>query len=170
MTGYINEDDKAFGLAGMAIAIAALDGTDRVAYITLDTDGPMVSFANEFYYSGSPSVSPKAAWSNLLHNYYLTSSLTIANLLARSMVRMGKSPESEVLGELHDAIISEGVETCSLEEDEAEGIYRKSERSMRNIFANPRVHPAVKELVHIISARRRLSGTEILEELARLGL
>ena len=28
---YLNEDDKAYGLAGMAISLAALDAIDRVA-------------------------------------------------------------------------------------------------------------------------------------------
>ncbi len=43
---------------------------DRVAGVSLDSDGPMVTFSNEFYFSGSPSVSPKSTWNALLHNYY----------------------------------------------------------------------------------------------------
>ena len=31
---YQNEDDKAYGLAGMAIALAALDALDRVAGVS----------------------------------------------------------------------------------------------------------------------------------------
>ena len=51
---YQNEDDKAYGLAGMAIALAALDALDRVAGVSLDSDGPMVTFSNEFYFSALP--------------------------------------------------------------------------------------------------------------------
>ncbi len=39
---YQNEDDKAYGLAGMAIALAALDALDRVAGVSLDAHGPKV--------------------------------------------------------------------------------------------------------------------------------
>ena len=45
---YQNEDDKAYGLAGMAIALAALDALDRVAGVSLDSDGPMGSISNEY--------------------------------------------------------------------------------------------------------------------------
>ena len=31
---YLNEDDKAYGLAGMAISLAALDAIDRVAGVS----------------------------------------------------------------------------------------------------------------------------------------
>ncbi len=32
---YSNEDDRAYGLAGMAISLAALDAFDRVAAVSL---------------------------------------------------------------------------------------------------------------------------------------
>ncbi len=83
---YQNEDDKAYGLAGMAIALAALDALDRVAGVSLDSDGPMVTFSNEFYFSGSPSVSPKSTWNALLHNYYITSAMVVSSVMSRSLV------------------------------------------------------------------------------------
>lgn len=33
---YSNEDDRAYGLAGMAISLAALDAIDRIAEVNLD--------------------------------------------------------------------------------------------------------------------------------------
>ena len=47
---YLNEDDKAYGLAGMAISLAALDAIDRVAGVSLDSDGPMVTFSHQYYF------------------------------------------------------------------------------------------------------------------------
>ena len=41
---YLNEDDRAYGLAGMAISLAAFDAIDRVASVSLDSEGPMVNF------------------------------------------------------------------------------------------------------------------------------
>lgn len=95
---YRNEDDRAYGLAGMAISLAALDAIDRVAAVSLDSDGPMVSFSHEYYFSGSPSVSPKATWSNLLHNFYITSAMVVSNVMARSMVRLGREVPDSILG------------------------------------------------------------------------
>jgi hypothetical protein len=56
---YKDEEDRAYGLAGMAISLAALDAIDNVTSVSIDTEGPMVTFSEEFYFSGSPTVSPK---------------------------------------------------------------------------------------------------------------
>ena len=96
---YLNEDDKAYGLAGMAISLAALDAMDFVADISLDADGPMVNFSQQYYHPASPATSVKSNWDNLLHNFYITSAMVISNVMARSLVRMhspvpkkGKTP------------------------------------------------------------------------------
>ena len=167
---YQNEDDRAYGLAGMAIAIAALDAIDRVAEISLDADGPMVSFSHEYYFSGSPSISPKVSWNNLLHNFYITSSMAISNLMARSLVRLHQDLPKKLLEEVHSEMRTEGKDTCSLEEDEVDRIYNRSVTGMRRIFANPRLHPAIDEFAGTLSRRRHLSGTEIYDELRILRL
>lgn len=167
---YLNEDDRAYGLAGMAISLAAYNAMDRVAEVTLDTDGPMVTFSNEYYFSGSPSVSPKATWHNLIQNFRLTSAMAIANLLSRSIVRMKAGMPDEALLELHKAILAEGVETCSLEEDEVDEMYGSTLAYSRRIFGNPRLHPAIEEFARILARRRTLSGREITDELHLLQL
>ena len=47
---YSNEDDRAYGLAGMAISLAALDAIDRISSVSLDAEGPMVTFSHSYYY------------------------------------------------------------------------------------------------------------------------
>ena len=84
---YLNEDDRAYGLAGMAISLAALDAIDRVISVSLDAKGPMVKFTGGYFFSSSPSVSPKAVWNNMVHNFYITSAMVVSNVMARSMVR-----------------------------------------------------------------------------------
>ena len=61
---YLNEDDRAYGLAGMMISLASLRAIDRVAEVSLDSEGPMVEFSHEYYFPGSPSISPKSTWDN----------------------------------------------------------------------------------------------------------
>lgn len=167
---YSNEDDRAYGLAGMAVSLAALDALDRVSGVSIDSDGPMVSFSHEYYFCGSPSISPKATWNNLIHNFYITSSMILSNVMARSMVRLGEDVPSSILDEIRREMEEEGADTCALERDEVDTLYRKSAMGMRRIFANPRVHPAIDELARTISRRRSLSGMEILDELRSLHL
>ncbi|MDE7413271.1 MAG: hypothetical protein K2N05_05720 [Muribaculaceae bacterium] len=165
---YLNEDDKAYGLAGMAISLAALDAMDFVADISLDSDGPMVNFSQQYYNPASPAVSVKTNWNNLLHNFYITSAMVLSNVMARSIVRMHQPVPSELLDSIYAEITEEGKETCSLEEDEIENIYNRTSSYMRRIFNNPRVMPAIDEFARTISRRRTLSGNEILDELRML--
>ncbi len=167
---YTNEDDKAYGLAGMAISLAALDAIDRVASVTLDTDGPMVTFSHQYYFSGSPSISPKTTWDNLLHNFYITSAMVLSNVMARSLVRLKEDVPAALLQEIHDEMVEEGRDTCSLEEDEIDSLYNKTRTYMGRIFRNPRLHPAINDFAHLLARRRSLSGNEILDELRALSL
>lgn len=167
---YLNEDDKAYGLAGMAISLAALDAMDRVAEVSLDNSGPMVTFSNQYYFSGSPSISPKATWDNLLHNYYVTSAMVISNVMARSLVRLRRDVPSDVMKKIHEEIAEEGRDVCSLEDDEIETIYDKTRSYMGRIFRNPRLHPAIEDFARTLSRRRSLSSNEIIDELRALSL
>ncbi|MBD5186778.1 MAG: hypothetical protein HDS93_03590 [Bacteroidales bacterium] len=167
---YLNEDDRAYGLAGMSVSLAALNAIQRVASVSLDSDGPMVIFGNEYYFSGSPSVSPKATWDKLVENFQITSAMALANVMSRSIVRMHRQVPLEILKEIHDAMIEEGRETCSLEEDETDALFNKMMTYNNRIFNNPRVHPAIDEFVRILSRRRSLTGGEIIDELRNLQL
>ncbi|MDE6006101.1 MAG: hypothetical protein K2G67_00905 [Muribaculaceae bacterium] len=167
---YLNEDDRAYGLAGMAISLAALDAIDRVAAISLDAEGPMVSFANEFYFSGSPSISPKSTWNNLVHNFYITSAMAVSNLMARSLVRLGEEVPEALLDKVHAEMRAEGEESCSLEEDEVDRLFIRTTTGMRRIFGNRRLYPAIETFARTLSRRRNLSGTEIYDELRELRL
>lgn len=167
---YLNDDDKAYGLAGMAISLAALEAIDRVAKVSLDEDGPMVTFSHAYYFSGSSSISPKASWDNLIHNYYLTTAMVLSNVMSRSIVRLHREVPQDILKTLRRNITVEGEETCSLEDDEIDRLYNKTYSYMRRIFNNPRLHPAIDSFVRTISRRRELSGTEIIDELTRLNI
>lgn len=167
---YKNEDDKAFGLAGMAISLAALDAIDRVAGVSLDSEGPMVTFSHQYYFTGSPSISPKSTWDNLIHNFYITSAMVLSNVMARSLVRLKDDVPADVLDTIHNEIIMEGRETCSLEDDEIETIYDKTRVYMGRIFRNPRLHPAINDFAHLLARRRSLSGNEIIDELRALSI
>ncbi|MDE6246989.1 MAG: hypothetical protein K2M41_03995 [Muribaculaceae bacterium] len=167
---YSNEDDRAYGLAGMTISLASLDAIDKVVEISLDAQGPMVTFSQEYYYSLSPAVSPKMVWENLIRNFHITSSMVIANLLARSLVRLGEEIPKDILDEVYVEIEAEGADTCGLEKDEIEAFYNKILMQNRRIFGNPRLRPAIAELAGIISRKRNMSGLELRDQLTLLQL
>lgn len=167
---YLNEDDRAYGLAGMMVALANLDAIDRVAKATIDTDGPMVEFSHAYYFSGSPSISPKSTWDNLVANFHITTSMVVGNILARSMVRLKAEAPEDILEEVYGVVEEEGKEACALEEDEIRNLYDHALTRAMRIFRNPRVHPAIDEFARIISLKRSLSGREIFDELHLLQL
>lgn len=168
MFPYSNEDDRAYGLAGMAISLASLDALDRINEIFLDAEGPMVRFSHEYYFMLSPSVSPKAVWNNLLSNLQLTTSLVLGNVMARTLVRLGEEADPEIFDQVRLMVREEGREVCSLEEEEADTIFDKMMRHSLRLFHNPRLHPAVKELAGVISRKRRLSVIDLAEQLELL--
>lgn len=167
---YCNEDDRAYGLAGMAISLAALDAIDRVAEISLDRRDTMVEFSHEYYFTGSPSISPKSTWDNLVQNFHITASMVVSNIMSRAMVRMHRDIPVEILGEVRKEILREGQDSCGLEEDEIDALFNRTLSYSRRIFANPRLHPAINEFARIISRRRTLTGNEIRDELRLLQL
>lgn len=167
---YTNEDDRAYGLAGMAISLAALDAIDRVVEFSIDADGPMVTFSNEYYFTSAPAVSPKSVWENLMRNFHITASMVISNVMARSLVRLHEDVPADVLSEVYDRISEEGRDTCGLEDDEVKSFYDRTYYQQRRIFSNPRLMPAIDELARVISRRRRLSGMELRDELELLQL
>lgn len=167
---YLNEDDRAYGLAGMVISLASLHAIDRVAEVSLDADGPMVEFSNEYYFAGSPSVSPRLTWDNLVQNFHITTAMVLSNVMARSMVRLKEAAPESLMKEIYKEVEREGRDTCELEKDEIEHLYNNALTRTRRLFMNPRLHPAIDEFARIISRRRNLSGREIRDELHLLQL
>ncbi|MBD5356347.1 MAG: hypothetical protein HDR88_04990 [Bacteroides sp.] len=167
---YLNEDDRAYGLAGMVISLASLDAISRISEVSLDADGPMVEFSHEYYFPGSPTISPKATWDNLVQNFHITTSMVLSNIMARSVVRMKEEAPSDILKEIYSIVEQEGKDTCALEDDEIENLYNNALARTRRLFHNPRLHPAIDEFARVISRRRSLSGMEIRDELHLLQL
>lgn len=165
---YQNEDDRAYGLAGMAISIASLDALDRITEIHLDAEGPMINFTSDYYFSSSPSISPKVVWNNLLRNFHLTTAIVLGNVMARTLVRLGQEVDEEVVERVRDLVREEGEDICSLDVEEADILFDRVLRHTRRLFYNPRLHPAVTELSRLISRKRRMSVLELAEALELL--
>jgi len=167
---YQNEEDRAYGLAGMAISLAAWNALDRLASVSLDNAGPMVTFSGEYYFTGSQTVSPKSTWHGLVENFQLTSAMIMSNIFSRRMVHERMNVAQEELDILLSEMAAEGKETCSLDEDEVIAIYSKTLGYTRRIFSNTRLYPSIRDFVGTLAKRRTMSGGEVRDELHMLQL
>ena len=167
---YKNEDDRCYGLAGMTLTLSRLGALDRVASVSLDSPGTMVTFAHSYYFCGSPSISPKSAWKNLIDNYYITLGMVIANLMARRIVRERSTVAKEDFDAIYELILDEGINTCSLEEEEIRHIFDTTVTKLNHIFTNAFMRPKIEELARTIARRRTMSGTEVRDEMYYLDL
>lgn len=165
---YRNDDDKAYGLAGMIFSLNALGALDIVNEVSLDTDGPMVTFSADYYFFASPAISPKAVWQQTKRNWYLTSSMVVANVMARALVRDGEQIPSQILDDIRSQILREGADTLSLEEDEAGSLFDNLYRKNLQIFYNPRIQPVVRSLTRTLALRRSLSFSDLIDLLSTL--
>lgn len=165
---YSDEKDRAYGLAGMAICVAALDSIDRLASISMDASDMMVTFSNEYYFTGNPSVSPKATWDLMLRNFHLTSTMVVGNIMARALVHRHTDVPAPLLEKIHSRVAEEGKDFCGLEEDEIDEMFSRVVSYTRRIFGNPRLHAAIDEFARRLSSKRTLSGRELAAELEML--
>ena len=165
---YRSEEDRCYGLAGMTLALATLDAIDSVVRVSVDEEGPMVLFSNEFFWGSSQAASAKAHWHTLMRNYQITTTLALSNVLSRCLVRDHGADPAEMLAALYPVIESEGREVCELEDDEIRRFYDNSLMKAHRTFGNPRLHPYIDRLADVINRRRTLSSREIAEELHAL--
>lgn len=165
---YKNETDRCYGLAGMIIALAALDALDRVSSLSLDNSDDMICFSQEYYFGGSPSISAKTTWNHILENYQLTSAMTIANMLSRKLVGEHKPIDKPLLDTIYLHIAAEGQESCSLDDDEIRALFDKTLSYSNRIFSNSGIYPKIQQFVQIISERRTLTNSEICDLLHSL--
>lgn len=166
--GYRNEDDKAYGLAGMIVTLSVLDGLSLIHKVSLDSEGPMVEFTEEYYHLQSPSLSPKSVWETLRRNFYITSAMIVGNVMARCLVRDGNPVSQKILVDIQKEMEEEGKESLYLEKDEVESLYRHLLRQNMQIYNNPRVIPKIRILTQRLSLLRTLGGGEIESELENL--
>lgn len=162
---YRNEDDKAYGLAGMIISAGSLDALGLIHSVCIDEQGPMVRFSEEYHHLLSPTLSPKGVWERLRRNLYITAAMAVGNLMSRAVVRDGFDVPRALIDDLHEAMRREGRDALALDDDETDMLFNHLLRHNMQIFHNPRMHPKVHSLSHRLSQLRTLSQGDIEYEL-----
>ena len=168
---YIDEKDKSYGLAGMAISLVALDGEEFLNGMSIDAPvGEGVDLSQNFYFIGNPRFSAKIAWNEMLKHLQLSSGMVISNVRCRNYVQHRHKLSSELIEALKEFIREEAKENCSLDEDERDMLFEKSLRYFARLFSYSRVHDIAHEFAETIVKQRRLSSREIIEQLSQLSM
>lgn len=166
---YQNEQDRCYGLSGMAVSIVVTDCTEYLASINLDADVEnMIEFTPQFFFTGNPRLSARLAWNQLLDQYRLAVNIISGNALSRCYVHRQEELTPELIKELYSYMLEEGKESCSLDEDEVDKIFKNEFSYMQRVFRHPGVQQVVKEFADSLKTQRHMSMREVLEHLAPL--
>ncbi len=166
---YRDEEDKCYGVTGMAIGLTIFEADDLFNSITIDAEGlDCISFTPEYYFTGNPAISARNAWKSVLEHYQLTSGLVIADAMCRRMFRDRGSMDKALRKSLYEAIAEEGKNSCQLEDDEVEQIFEKSYRYLMKLLSNYQVQDIVQDFAKELKRRRIMTQHEVAEELRLL--
>lgn len=166
---YIDEKDKSYGLAGVAISIVALDAEEYLDAISIDSPaGECVEFSHDFFFTSNPGFSAKIAWTERFKHFQVTAGMLIANMMCRSYVQHRNKLSSDTIEQLRNIIFDEGEATCSLEKDETDTVFDRSISYFDRLFSYAKVHELANNLASTFVSQRRMSAPEIFESLRQL--
>lgn len=166
---YRDEDDKCYGVAGMAVSLAFFKAEDLFTGVTLDGDGlDCIIFVPQYYISGNPALPPVTAWQDVFQRYQVTLGMTIADTMCRKMLRDNGSVDKKMKKALLEAAYEEGKVSCQLDSDEVDKIFDKSFQYFLNVFKNRDVRLAIKDLVTALKERRTMTSCDVMDMLSSL--
>ncbi|MCM1224531.1 MAG: hypothetical protein NC548_59795 [Lachnospiraceae bacterium] len=167
---YVDEVDKSFGLAGMAISLTAWDKHDMISSITLDAEGEdsSITFSPEFFFSQNPRMSARIAWNELVKQYQMFVGMVIGNIMCRKTAGKNDRMGEELASDIYSLVEDEGLDLCSLEKDEIEIIFNKTYNFLSDFFSDSRMAAAADRFASDLRLRRSMSTYDIEDELRLL--
>ena len=162
---YIDDTDRCYGVAGMALAAFILDYEKYIDSVSVERRGlDAVDFTPEFFMASSESISPKASWEHTLEQFQVVSSMLISNMMCRSMVRNHR----ELQQSHHDAMLEALTDfacDCQLADEETRQIFDKHYMYLDRAYHNSRLHDAAQRLVDEFASRPTLYHSDLCEAL-----
>ncbi|MDE7443282.1 MAG: hypothetical protein K2M65_03890 [Muribaculaceae bacterium] len=166
---YRNEEDKSYGLTGMAISVVVWDCDHLLAAVSIDGENAeSMEMTPEFYFNGNPGLSAKSAWTQMVEHFQLSTAMLLANVMCRRLVNDKRSIDSELKSQLLGYVLDEGRESCSLDDDESTRIFDKCYTYCTRLFNHYGVAQVAVDFARKLRDRRRLTRSEVLEELSVL--
>jgi len=168
---YRDEQDKCYGVAGMALGFSVYDAEHLFTAVTIDADvDETIRFTPEFFFVGNPRLSARDSWQYMLSHFKVTMGLAIANALCRRMVLDKGSADDTLRQQLLNAACEDGMDYCQLERDEVQPIFDKAFDYLSRLFSADPVHHAMHTVATTLQQRRTLTKTEVAELLQRLNI
>lgn len=166
---YTDENDKCYGVTGMAVSLVVLDADHMLARVDLDAaPEDAIEFVPEYYFTGNPRLSPKVAWQYIFKHYQAAMGMMIGNVMCRNYMQHNTAPDREAREALLECLEHEGAEACSLERDEIHGLFDRSYGYLDRVFSHRGVQGVVRDFADQLSVRRSLSRGDVAELLAAL--
>lgn len=168
---YIDDDDRCYGLTGMAIAVVVWDCESLLSAVDIDApQGGMLEFSPHFYFSGNPRLSAKLAWNQIVEHFQLSMGLMISNVLCRNLVLRDTMVNRDVVNLMMKYLTEEGEASCSLEKDEVDAMFNKSYSYLSRLFNHRGVQGIARDFASKVKARRRMTVSEVVDELRALSM
>lgn len=166
---YKDEEDRAYGLAGMTISMVVWDGEDMLVGVSLDNEpGQGLEVTPDFNFSGNPRMSARMAWQQLVKQFELSTAMLLGNAMCRAYVGAGHQLASSSASLLRALVRDEGRQVCQLDDDEITHIYDKTSRYLERLFSHSGVATMAHRFADDLRQHRRLTAAEALERLAAL--
>lgn len=159
---YRSENDKAYGVAGMALGLAVFDVSALSQGIDLDATGfECLQFVPDFFIAGNPLMSAKDSWKHTYSHFQVMMGLSIANAMCRKMLLDHGSIDRKLRTLLLETACNEGMVSCQLEKEEVEPLFDKYFSHLMGVFSNQDIAQAVDRFAHIIQQERTLSRQDM---------
>lgn len=166
---YSDENDRALGLSGMALALYAFDGYKYISALSLDNaTGEGVELTPDFYVVSNPRMSAKIVWRGLLNTYELTTAMLIANAMCRAYLGHSRPMDGETSRKIKDVCRRQGQDMCELDADEVERIYSNIYLQLDNMFTHTTVANVARSVSRRLAQVRRLTAAEVMDLLGVL--
>lgn len=161
---YIDEDDRCYGLTGMAMGVVIWDCEELLASIDLDAPAEeMMEFTPQYYFAGNPRLSARLAWNQIVEHFRLSMGLMMANVLCRNYVLHHTEVDAPTLSLMREYILEEGRDTCSLDDDEIDALFDKQLNYLHRLFSHRGVQRVADEFAATLKQQRRMSVAEVIE-------
>lgn len=167
---YVDERDKSYGVAGMAIAVVAYDSESMLASVSMDAaPGHSIEFGSEFFFNGNPRLSAKIAWTEILKHFRLATGLLVANAMSRNYVQHRRRLSAEAEKALREAVHTCGADDeAQLDSDEIDAVLERNIEFFDRLFQMQTVHDVTHSLASELVQRRTFTPAEIVDRLASM--
>ena len=168
---YIDEEDKCYGLTGVAMSTVIWDMENLISAISIDSDAVYsIQYTPQLIIEGNAAISPRNILNHNIEKFRMAMGMILSNILCRTYVLNNKFINHKTKQQIYDFFIEEGKINCDLEKDEVEEIFNKNYDYLHRIFSHPEVQRIAHDFAQHLTTRRTLSQAEIIESLQPLNM